>query len=218
MGVSPMATATGQVIASSIILLPLVLVIDRPWTLPAPGDCGAHRGGRDFDYLRLFPVFPHPRHGGATNLLLVTFLIPDQRDPAGHRLPVRGPAAAPDRSMALIGLGLSLIDGRLWRRLGVDFAPNGYRSGEIATAYGTGSTMSDDYTPPKVWTWEAPNGGQFASINRPTAGATHDTERPVGKHPLQPYSLATPNGQKSPPSCWRSCWPQVTKARNMTPG
>ena len=56
--------------------------------------------------------------------------------------------------------------------------------------------MSDDYTPPKVWTWEAPNGGQFASINRPTAGATHDTERPVGKHPLQLYSLATPNGQK----------------------
>ena len=56
--------------------------------------------------------------------------------------------------------------------------------------------MSDDYTPPKVWTWEAPNGGQFASINRPTAGATHDTKRPVGKHPLQLYSLATPNGQK----------------------
>ena len=56
--------------------------------------------------------------------------------------------------------------------------------------------MSEDYTPPKVWTWEAGNGGQFASINRPTAGATHDAERPVGKHPLQLYSLATPNGQK----------------------
>ena len=56
--------------------------------------------------------------------------------------------------------------------------------------------MSDDYTPPQIWTWEAGNGGQFASINRPVAGATHDKERPVGKHPLQLYSLATPNGQK----------------------
>ena len=56
--------------------------------------------------------------------------------------------------------------------------------------------MSEDYTPPNVWTWEAGNGGQFASINRPTAGATHDAPRPVGKHPLQLYSLATPNGQK----------------------
>lgn len=52
------------------------------------------------------------------------------------------------------------------------------------------------YTPPKVWTWIKPNGGQFASINRPVAGATHDKELPVGRHPLQLYSLATPNGQK----------------------
>jgi GSH-dependent disulfide-bond oxidoreductase len=52
------------------------------------------------------------------------------------------------------------------------------------------------YTPPKVWTWNKPNGGQFASTNRPTAGPTHDKELPVGKHPLQLYSLATPNGQK----------------------
>ena len=57
--------------------------------------------------------------------------------------------------------------------------------------------MSDtSYTPPKVWTWEQENGGQFASINRPIAGATHDKELPVGKHPLQLYSLATPNGVK----------------------
>ena len=56
--------------------------------------------------------------------------------------------------------------------------------------------MSEDYTPPRVWTWDAPNGGEFANINRPTAGATHDRELPVGKHPLQLYSLATPNGQK----------------------
>ncbi|MEL3892775.1 glutathione-dependent disulfide-bond oxidoreductase [Ferrovibrio sp. MS7] len=52
------------------------------------------------------------------------------------------------------------------------------------------------YTPPKVWTWNKPSGGHFASINRPIAGPTHDKELPVGKHPLQLYSLATPNGQK----------------------
>ena len=57
-------------------------------------------------------------------------------------------------------------------------------------------TSSSDYTPPKVWTWETPSGGQFANINRPIAGATHEKELPVGKHPLQLYSLATPNGQK----------------------
>lgn len=52
------------------------------------------------------------------------------------------------------------------------------------------------YTPPKVWTWDQANGGQFANINRPIAGATHDKPSPVGKHPLQLYSLATPNGVK----------------------
>jgi len=52
------------------------------------------------------------------------------------------------------------------------------------------------YTPPKVWDWKQPNGGQFASINRPIAGATHDKELAVGRHPLQLYSLATPNGVK----------------------
>ena len=56
--------------------------------------------------------------------------------------------------------------------------------------------MSNDYIPPKVWTWDKENGGHFASINRPIAGPTHDKELPVGKHPLQLYSLATPNGQK----------------------
>ena len=53
-----------------------------------------------------------------------------------------------------------------------------------------------DYVPPKVWTWNKENGGTFASINRPVAGVTHDKELPVGRHPLQLYSLATPNGQK----------------------
>ncbi|UFS55837.1 glutathione-dependent disulfide-bond oxidoreductase [Comamonadaceae bacterium M7527] len=57
-------------------------------------------------------------------------------------------------------------------------------------------THTTDYTPPKVWTFDAANGGQFANINRPVAGATHDKELPVGKHPLQVYSLATPNGVK----------------------
>ena len=57
-------------------------------------------------------------------------------------------------------------------------------------------TEQSDYTPPKVWTWNKPNGGHFASINRPIAGPTHDKELPVGRHPLQLYSLATPNGQK----------------------
>jgi GST-like protein len=52
------------------------------------------------------------------------------------------------------------------------------------------------YTPPKVWTWNKENGGKFASTNRPIAGPTHEKELPVGKHPLQLYSLATPNGQK----------------------
>ena len=58
--------------------------------------------------------------------------------------------------------------------------------------------MSDtnDYTPPKVWTWDQTSGGKFASINRPIAGATHDKALPVGRHPLQLYSLATPNGVK----------------------
>ncbi|AXT25172.1 glutathione-dependent disulfide-bond oxidoreductase [Ruegeria sp. AD91A] len=58
--------------------------------------------------------------------------------------------------------------------------------------------MSDQssYTPPAVWTWDSKSGGQFANINRPIAGATHDKDLPVGQHPLQLYSLATPNGVK----------------------
>lgn len=61
-----------------------------------------------------------------------------------------------------------------------------------------GEQMSDTptYTPPKVWTWDTESGGQFASINRPIAGATHDKDLPVGEHPFQLHSLATPNGVK----------------------
>ena len=57
-------------------------------------------------------------------------------------------------------------------------------------------TETSEYTPPKVWTWNKANGGRFANINRPIAGPTHDKELPVGRHPLQLYSLATPNGVK----------------------
>jgi GSH-dependent disulfide-bond oxidoreductase len=57
-------------------------------------------------------------------------------------------------------------------------------------------STASEYTPPKVWTWDKANGGRFANINRPVAGPTHDKELPVGHHPLQLYSLATPNGVK----------------------
>ncbi len=57
-------------------------------------------------------------------------------------------------------------------------------------------TDATPYTPPKIWTWNKANGGRFANINRPVAGATHEQELPRGKHPMQLYSLATPNGVK----------------------
>ena len=57
-------------------------------------------------------------------------------------------------------------------------------------------TESAEYTPPKVWTWDKDSGGRFANINRPLAGPTHEKDLPVGQHPLQLYSLATPNGVK----------------------
>lgn len=56
---------------------------------------------------------------------------------------------------------------------------------------------SNTYTPPKVWEWNQANGGRFANINRPISGATHEKDLPVGKHPLQLYSLGTPNGVKA---------------------
>lgn len=57
-------------------------------------------------------------------------------------------------------------------------------------------SKNNQYEPPRVWTWDAESGGQWASINRPIAGPTHEAELPRGKHPLQLYSLGTPNGQK----------------------
>ena len=121
MGVLPMATATGQVIASSIILLPLVLVIDRPWTLPAPGwDAiaaliGVAAISTAFAYFLYFRIFAS---AGATNLLLVTFLIPISAILLGTAFLSEALLPREIAGMALIGLGLSLIDGRLWRRLG----------------------------------------------------------------------------------------------------
>ncbi|GAA0370167.1 glutathione-dependent disulfide-bond oxidoreductase [Bowmanella denitrificans] len=58
-------------------------------------------------------------------------------------------------------------------------------------------TDNNDYIPPKVWTWDAESGGKWASINRPVSGPTHEQALPLGKHPMQLYSLATPNGQKA---------------------
>lgn len=57
-------------------------------------------------------------------------------------------------------------------------------------------TDTSEYVPPKIWTWDKESGGRFANINRPVAGPTHDKELPIGKHPLQIYSLGTPNGVK----------------------
>lgn len=57
-------------------------------------------------------------------------------------------------------------------------------------------TEQSSYTPPKVWKWEAQEGGAFTATNRPIAGPTHDKELPVGRHPLQLYSRGTPNGVK----------------------
>ena len=74
--------------------------------------------------------------------------------------------------------------------------------------------MSDEnstYTPPRVWTWNTESGGRFAKINRPIAGATSEKELPVGKHDLQLYSLATPNGGKATVRAY-----QRHKERNVT--
>jgi GST-like protein len=66
----------------------------------------------------------------------------------------------------------------------------------MADASDPASNQPAGYVPPKVWTWDQPSGGQFANINRPVSGATHEKPLQVGKHPLQLYSLGTPNGQK----------------------
>src|ERR1700734_2984653 len=80
---------------------------------------------------------------------------------------------------------------------GARLAPGALARHAIGQTSGV-SHMSDstEYTPPRVWTWDKASGGRFANINRPIAGPTHDKELPIGRHPLQLYSLGTPNGVK----------------------
>src|SRR6187551_117715 len=66
----------------------------------------------------------------------------------------------------------------------------------MADAPDSANNQPAGYVPPRVWTWDKANGGQFANINRPISGATHDKVLPIGKHPIQLYSLGTPNGVK----------------------
>lgn len=118
MGVSPMATATGQVIASSLMLLPLALVIDRPWTLPVPSLTtiaaliGVAALSTALAYVLYFRILAT---AGATNLSLVTFLVPVSAILLGSL--VLGETLMPRHfvGMALIGVGLAAIDGRLWK-------------------------------------------------------------------------------------------------------
>jgi drug/metabolite transporter (DMT)-like permease len=118
MGISPIGTATGQVIASSLIMLPLVMVLDRPWTLPPPSlsAIGALIGvaatSTALAYVLYFRILAT---AGATNLLLVTFLIPVSAILLGTLF--LGETLLPRHfaGMTLIGAGLAAIDGRLWR-------------------------------------------------------------------------------------------------------
>lgn len=125
MGVSPMATATGQVVASSVLLLPFMLAVDRPWTLAAPGPAaaaaliGVAAISTAFAYVLYFRILAT---AGATNLLLVTFLIPASAIILG--IMFLGESLMPKHvfGLTLIGLGLAAIDGRplkaLRRRVG----------------------------------------------------------------------------------------------------
>ena len=119
MGVAPMATATGQVIASTLILLPVALIVDRPWTLAVPGAAtlGAILGiaalSTALGYVLYFRILAT---AGATNLLLVTFLIPVSAIVLGSLVLGERLSARHFLGMALIGGGLAAIDGRLIRR------------------------------------------------------------------------------------------------------
>jgi drug/metabolite transporter (DMT)-like permease len=120
LGVPPLATAAGQTTASSLMLIPVMLLVDRPWTLPMPSLAallalaGVALLSTALAYILYFRILAS---AGATNLLLVTFLIPVSAVLLGVLL--LGESLAPKHlmGMALIGLGLAAIDGRLWRRL-----------------------------------------------------------------------------------------------------
>ncbi|RXV62716.1 EamA family transporter [Roseovarius sp. A46] len=120
MGVSPMATATGQVIASSLILLPLALIVDRPWGLAPPGIAaiGALIGVATLSTALAYTLyFRILATAGATNLLLVTFLVPASAILLGTLILGEVLLLRHMMGMALIGAGLAAIDGRPWRML-----------------------------------------------------------------------------------------------------
>ncbi|MFN4155619.1 MAG: DMT family transporter [Paracoccaceae bacterium] len=141
MGISPIGTATGQVVASSLILLPLVMLVDRPWTLPFPGSgtIGALIGlaaiSTALAYVLYFRILAT---AGATNLLLVTFLVPVSAILLGTVL--LGEVLMPRHiaGMALIGAGLAALDGRPWRAI---------REGVINRGKGAGAEK-EMITPP----------------------------------------------------------------------
>ena len=120
MGVTPIATATGQVTASSALLLPIMLLVDQPWTLPMPSMTailaliGVAALSTALAYILYFRILAT---AGATNLLLVTFLIPVSAILLGVLVLGETLGAKHLIGMALIGLGLAAIDGRLWRAL-----------------------------------------------------------------------------------------------------
>lgn len=128
LGITPMATATGQVIASSLILLPLVLLLDRPWTLSMPSVqaiaalLGAAALSTALAYVIYFRILAT---AGATNLLLVTFMIPVSAILLGTLFLDEMLLPRHLAGMALIGLGLATIDGRLWRAI----TRNGHQTG-----------------------------------------------------------------------------------------
>ncbi len=118
MGISPMSTATGQVVASSLILAPLVMAVDRPWGLSVPGMTailalvGVAAISTALAYVLYFRILAT---AGATNLVLVTFLIPASAILLGILFLDETLQPRQLAGMALIGLGLAAIDGRPWR-------------------------------------------------------------------------------------------------------
>jgi drug/metabolite transporter (DMT)-like permease len=120
MGIAPMATAAGQVTASSILLLPVTLIVDRPWMLAVPGFpvWGALAGivllSTVLAYILFFRILST---AGATNLMLVTFLIPVSAIFLGALVLGERLQLQHFLGMAMIAIGLAAIDGRLWRRL-----------------------------------------------------------------------------------------------------
>jgi drug/metabolite transporter (DMT)-like permease len=126
MGVSPLATATGQVTASSVMLIPIMLLVDKPWTLPLPSTAailalmGVAALSTALAYILYFRILAT---AGATNLLLVTFLIPVTAILLGVLALGETLQLKHWMGMALIGLGLAAVDGRPWRALTTALAP-----------------------------------------------------------------------------------------------